>query len=77
MWDIPVIFGPNNKRFQEAQGLIMAGGGFEINDYQNFRDLMMRFETDEMFLQTSKKHAGEFVKGRAGATEKIMGSLPL
>ena len=77
VWDIPVIFGPNNKRFQEAQGLIMAGGGFEINDYQNFRDLMMRFETDEMFLQTSKKHAGEFVKGRAGATEKIMGSLPL
>ena len=77
VWDIPVIFGPNNKRFQEAQGLIMAGGSFEINDYQSFRDLMMRFETDEMFLQTSKKHAGEFVKGRAGATEKIMGSLPL
>ena len=77
VWDIPVIFGPNNKRFQEAQGLIMAGGGFEINDYQSFRDLVMRFETDEMFLQTSKKHAGEFVKGRAGATEKIMGSLPL
>lgn len=77
VWDIPVIFGPNNKRFQEAQGLIMTGGGFEINDYQSFRDLMMRFETDEMFLQTSKKHAGEFVKGRAGATEKIMGSLPL
>ena len=77
VWDIPVIFGPNNKRFQEAQGLIMTGGGFEINDYQSFRDLMMRFETDEKFLQTSKKHAGEFVKGRAGATEKIMGSLPL
>ena len=77
VWDIPVIFGPNNKRFQEAQGLIMAGGGFEINDYESFRDLMLRFETDEMFLQTSKKHAGEFVKGRAGATEKIMGSLPL
>ena len=77
VWDIPVIFGPNNKRFQEAQGLIMAGGGFEINDYQSFRDLMLRFETDEMFLQTSKKHAGEFVKGRAGATEKIMRSFPL
>ena len=77
VWDIPVIFGPNNKRFQEAQGLIMTGGGFEINDYQSFCDLMMRFETDEMFLQTSKKHAGEFVKGRAGATEKIMRSFPL
>ena len=77
VWDIPVVFGPNNKHFQEAQGLMMAQGGFEINDYQSFRDLMMRFETDASFLQTSGKYAGAFVKSRAGATEKIMGSVPL
>ena len=77
VWDIPVAFGPNNKHFQEAQGLIMAQGGFEINDYQSFRDLMMRFETEASFLQTSGKYAGAFVKSRAGATEKIMGSVPL
>ena len=77
VWDIPVVFGPNNKHFQEAQGLMMAQGGFEINDYQSFRDLMMRFETDTSFLQTSGKYAGAFVKSRAGATEKIMGSVPL
>ena len=77
VWDIPVVFGPNNKHFQEAQGLMMAQGGFEINDYQSFRDLMMRFETEASFLQTSGKYAGAFVKSRAGATEKIMGSVPL
>lgn len=77
VWDIPVVFGPNNKHFQEAQGLMLAQGGFEINDYQSFRDLMMRFETDASFLQTSGKYAGAFVKSRAGATEKIMGSVPL
>lgn len=77
VWDIPVVFGPNNKHFQEAQGLMMAQGGFEINDYQSFRDLMMRFETDASFLRTSGKYAGAFVKSRAGATEKIMGSVPL
>ena len=27
---MPVIFGPNNKKFQEAQGLLKSGGGFEI-----------------------------------------------
>ena len=36
VWDKPVIFGPNNKHFQEALGLIKAGGGFEIKDYGEF-----------------------------------------
>ncbi len=77
VWDIPVVFGPNNKHFQEAQGLMMAQGGFEINDYQSFRDLMMRFETDASFLRTSGKYAGAFVKSRAGATAKVMENVSL
>ncbi len=36
VWNMPVIFGPNNKKFQEAQGLLKSGGGFEINDYEDF-----------------------------------------
>ena len=27
VWNMPVIFGPNNKKFQEAQGLLKSGGG--------------------------------------------------
>ena len=62
VWDIPVVFGPNNKHFQEAQGLMLVQGGFEIKDYQSFRDLMMRFETDAFFLQNAGENAGAFVK---------------
>ena len=28
VWNIPVIFGPNNQKFQEAQELLAAKGGF-------------------------------------------------
>ena len=77
VWDIPVVFGPNNKHFQEAQGLMLAQGGFEINDYQSFRDLMMRFETDASFLQNAGENAGAFVKSRAGATAKVMENVSL
>lgn len=77
VWDIPVVFGPNNKHFQEAQGLMLVQGGFEINDYQSFRDLMMRFETDASFLQNSGENAGAFVKSRAGATAKVMENVSL
>ena len=77
VWDIPVVFGPNNKHFQEAQGLMLVQGGFEIKDYQSFRDLMMRFETDAFFLQNAGENAGAFVKSRAGATTKVMENVSL
>lgn len=77
VWDIPVVFGPNNKHFQEAQGLMLVQGGFEINDYQSFRDLIMRFETDAFFLQNAGENAGAFVKSRAGATAKVMENVSL
>ena len=36
VWNIPVIFGPNNRNFMEARNLIAASGGFEISSYANF-----------------------------------------
>ena len=77
VWDIPVVFGPNNKHFQEAQGLMLVQGGFEIKDYQSFRDLIMRFETDASFLKNAGENAGAFVKSRAGATAKVMENVSL
>ena len=43
VWGIPVVFGPNNKRFAEAQGLLASGGGFEIDNYEKFALIMDRF----------------------------------
>ncbi|MBQ6204876.1 MAG: 3-deoxy-D-manno-octulosonic acid transferase [Prevotella sp.] len=77
VWDMPVIFGPNNKKFQEAQGLKACGGGFEIKDYDEFAALMQRFATDESFLKQSGSQAGHFVKDQAGATDKVLDSVKL
>ena len=77
VWDMPVIFGPNNKKFQEAQGLKACGGGFEINNYDEFAALMQRFTDDESFLKQSGSQAGHFVKDQAGATDKVLASVKL
>ena len=37
VWGVPVIFGPNNQRFQEAQQLKACGGGLEINGAADFQ----------------------------------------
>ena len=77
VWNMPVIFGPNNKRFQEAQGLLKSGGGFEINTYENFSGLMNSLMNDEAFLKQAGDKAGAFVAHLAGATDKVLASVKL
>ncbi len=77
VWQMPVIFGPNNKRFQEAQGLLQSGGGFEINGYEDFESLMSRLSEDASFLKSSGKKAGAFVASLSGATGKVLAKVKL
>lgn len=77
VWNMPVIFGPNNKKFQEAQGLLKSGGGFEINTYEDFSGLMSSLMTDETFLKQAGDKAGTFVAHLAGATDKVLASVKL
>lgn len=77
VWNMPVIFGPNNKKFQEAQGLLKSGGGFEINTYEDFSGLMGSLMNDETFLKQAGDKAGTFVAHLAGATDKVLASVKL
>ncbi len=75
VWNIPVIFGPNNKRFQEAQGLLKDKGGFEIQDYDGFKALMERFTSDSAHLKRTGDNAGAYVKLHAGAVDKVLAGV--
>lgn len=77
VWNMPVIFGPNNKKFQEAQGLLKSGGGFEINTYEDFSGLMSSLMNDETFLKQAGDKADAFVAHLAGATDKVLASVKL
>lgn len=77
VWGIPVVFGPNNKRFAEAQGLLASRGGFEIDNYEKFALIMDRFCSDKVFLQNSGNAAGSFVKQLSGATNKVFSDIKL
>lgn len=77
VWNMPVIFGSNNKKFQEAQGLLKSGGGFEINTYEDFSALMSSLMNDETFLKQAGDKAGAFVAHLAGATDKVLASVKL
>ena len=72
VWGKPVIFGPNNHKFQEAQDLKACEGGFEITDAQSFANLMDRFSSDPDYLSYSSRKAGDYVADHVGATQKVL-----
>ena len=74
VWDLPVFFGPNNQKFQEAQGL-KKNGGFEIHDYEEFTAQMDRFVADSAYLKEQGQKAGQFVQSLAGATDKVFSAI--
>ena len=75
VWDVPVIFGPNNQKFQEAQDLKACGGGLEISNADDFRSVMERFTTSDDTLKKAGTKAGEYVASLTGATEKIFSTV--
>jgi len=77
VWGVPVIFGPNNKRFQEAQGLLASGGGIEISSYDDFRCVMERLMTNSDSLDKCSREAAAYVEDKAGATDAILADVSL
>ena len=77
VWGKPVIFGPENQKFQEAQELKACGGGLEIGSYDDFARVMGRFGADAEALHKAGTAAGDYVKSRAGAVGKILAAVKL
>ena len=77
VWGMPVIFGPNNARFQEAQDLKACGGGVQIDSGSQFNAVMTTYTSDDAALKADGEKAAGYVKGKAGATDKILKSVGL
>ena len=70
VYGIPVLIGPNNHKFREAQALLKSGGAFEFTDAATFAQLMDRFASDPAFLSEAGKQAGDYIQRNAGAAAK-------
>ena len=75
VWGVPVLFGPNNKRFQEAQDLLACKGSFEVTDYDSFNTIISRLISDDKFCHQCGEACANYVKSRSGATDIIMKSV--
>lgn len=73
----PVIIGPNNKKFREAQALISNGGCREVRTAEEFNTVMDEFLSDKEALARAGEAAGNYIRSYTGAANLIYGSIGL
>lgn len=69
---LPVVFGPNYQKFQEAVALLKAGGAFAVEGKPDFIDLVLSFVGQENKLHTASEVGRNYVLSNCGATAKVI-----
>ncbi|MBC7758203.1 MAG: 3-deoxy-D-manno-octulosonic acid transferase [Phormidesmis sp. FL-bin-119] len=70
-FSLPVIFGPNYRKFQEATDLIEKGASFSIKDSEELKQRMSHLQNQEI-RGTLGQIAKEYILANAGATRIIL-----
>jgi len=71
-WGIPVLFGPKHQNFKEAIDLLDSGGAKSFRTYEEFKELLDLWLSNEKIYTNSAQTASKYVKENAGATEIII-----
>jgi len=66
---LPLIFGPNYKKFNEAKDLISLGGAISITNYKELISAINYFNVFDSTIST------DYIRNHSGATEIILGTL--
>ena len=77
VYGIPVLIGPNNKGFREAQDLLRLGGCFEITGQTLFNAVMDHSLRNAELRQTRGRICKAYIESNAGATDEIFRVLSL
>jgi 3-deoxy-D-manno-octulosonic-acid transferase len=76
-WGIPVVFGPNHKKFREAVELISLDGARCFNTFEDFSRIIDSWLSDGDDHLKSARNAAKYVKENTGATNKILNKISL
>ncbi len=72
---MPVIFGPNFSKFQEAIDLVSLGGGLSIDSYEYFVNKLSSLLDSPAYLANTGKICFNYIQANQGATDIIVHNL--
>ena len=68
---LPVLFGPNYKKFKEAIELIELGGAFVVKDSVSVTNQLQKLIKDKEHLELTSNKCKDYIKAQKGATITI------
>ncbi len=76
VYGMPVLFGPNYGRFQEAVDMVKRGGAFSIQNAGEYNELMdSLLAENSSLLKSASAQTAEYVNENRGATERIVNEV--
>ena len=69
---MPLLFGPNYQKFQEAVELIQEGGAFSVTDTASLEAAFTRLYDNEAARAQASATSRQYVQRNIGATGKVM-----
>ncbi|MBR1594732.1 MAG: 3-deoxy-D-manno-octulosonic acid transferase [Alloprevotella sp.] len=75
VYGVPVIIGPNNRKFREAQALLENGGCREVTDAESFAATMDDLTNHPAALAAAGEAAGRYIRSNAGAADAIFSEI--
>ena len=75
VYGIPVIFGPEYKKFNEAISLIREGGAFSIKNGAELKEILDTLIQSPAIAETAGQKASDYVDSQLGATKIICKEL--
>ena len=73
---LPVVFGPNYQKFNEAKELIQKGGAFSIATTNELEKIIQLLDNSDA-LRIASFASKNYVESNAGATDKILSTCAL
>lgn len=75
VYGIPVIFGPNHQKFNEAQELLKRGGGFSISTAEELEKIMLRLLAEPGYRKSAGEAGAVYILSGQGSTGRIITEL--
>lgn len=76
VYDVPVIYGPNNAKFIEAREMAESGGGIQIASREDFeREAEKLLGENDAERKRKGTQAGGYIRSKLGATDKIFSRI--
>ncbi len=72
VYGLPVIFGPEYKKFKEAVDLVEQGGAFSVSNLSELQRVVSKLRGDAALYERSCGVSKNYVQQRKGATDIIM-----